>query len=111
MDKMYPEGFRARRGGVDVSGRALPRPSRCPGYETGRTLTRYVVMAGYTFYVLESDGYLVGGTTLDCPDDTLALRTAEALLGTFSATVEVWQGSRKVGHVGASIEAHAAQSI
>jgi len=57
-------------------------------------------MTDYTFYVLESDGYLVGGTVIDCADDSEALAKAKELLGTFNAAVEVWEGSRKVGHVG-----------
>jgi len=59
-------------------------------------------MADYTFYVLETDGYLVGGITVDCIDDAAALARAKELLGTFNAAVEVWQASRKIGHVGAT---------
>jgi hypothetical protein len=59
-------------------------------------------MAYYTFYVLGFDGYLVGGTTIDCPDDSAAVARAKELLGTFNAAVEVWQAARKVSHVGGS---------
>ena len=46
-------------------------------------------MAQYTFYVLESDGYLVAGTTAECADDAAAVVRANELLGTFRAGVEV----------------------
>jgi hypothetical protein len=59
-------------------------------------------MAAYTFYVLELDGYLVGGTVVDCLDDAAAIARADELLGTFNAGVEVWHQSRKVGCVGVS---------
>jgi hypothetical protein len=57
-------------------------------------------MANYTFYVLETDGYLVGGTAIDCADDDEALARAKELLGTFNAAVEVWDGARKVWSIG-----------
>jgi hypothetical protein len=59
-------------------------------------------MTEYTFYVLESDGYLVGGTAIDCSDDDAAVAHAKKLLGTFNAAVEVWDGARKVANVGTS---------
>ena len=59
-------------------------------------------MADYTFYVLGFDGYLVGGTVIDCLDHTAALDRATKLLGTFNTAVEVWHASRKVAHIGAS---------
>ena len=54
-------------------------------------------MTSYTFYVLGFDGYLMGGTAIRCSNDAEAIHNAEKLLGTFNASVEVWDGSRKVG--------------
>ena len=58
-------------------------------------------MPTYTFYVLDFDGYLVGGTSVVCPDDAAAIAQANDLLGTFSAAVEVWHESRKVAQIDA----------
>jgi len=55
----------------------------------------------YTFYILGSDGYLVGGTPIHCANDADALDHAKKLLGTFNASVEVWNGDRKVGRIDA----------
>jgi hypothetical protein len=63
-------------------------------------MARYGIVADYTFYILESDGYLVGATAISCADDAAALDRANELLGTFTAAVEVWEASRKIGHVG-----------
>ena len=58
-------------------------------------------MATYTFYVLDFDGYLVGGTSVVCADEVAAIAQANELLGTFDAAVEVWDESRKVAHIDA----------
>jgi len=57
-------------------------------------------MTDYTFYVLEFDGYLVGGSTVSCSDDAEALARANELLATFDAALEVWDGARKVASIG-----------
>lgn len=55
-------------------------------------------MATYTFYLINFDGYLVGSTSVACSSDEDARAKATELLRTFYARVEVWDGSRKVGH-------------
>lgn len=65
-------------------------------------IARSELMADYTFYVLESDGYLIGGVRMDCLDDAAALALASELLGKFKAAVEVWRGSRRLDHFGVS---------
>lgn len=57
-------------------------------------------MPDYTFFVLDFDGYLVGGTAADYPDDAAALARGRELPGTFNAEVELWQGSRRVAYQG-----------
>jgi hypothetical protein len=45
------------------------------------------------------DGYLIASTCVACPNDTEALTRGAEMLRTFYAAVEVWDGSRKVGHL------------
>jgi hypothetical protein len=56
-------------------------------------------MAEYRYYLIEFDGYLVGSTALSFSNDANALVRATEMLRTFNAAVEVWDGSRKVGHL------------
>jgi hypothetical protein len=80
--------------------RGFPPGHRLHGRGTHGRMARCGTVADYTFYILESDGYLVGATAINCADDAAALDRANELLGTFNAAVEVWQASRKIGHVG-----------
>jgi hypothetical protein len=65
-------------------------------------------MRNYTFYLIESDGYLVGSTFISCSNDTEALAKTAEMLRTFDARVEVWDGSRKVGHLEPGMAIHVA---
>jgi len=47
------------------------------------TEVRLAAMGDYTFYVLEPDGYLVGGTVVGRLDDASAVARATELPGTF----------------------------
>jgi hypothetical protein len=59
-------------------------------------------MTNYRFYLIGFDGYFVGSTFVACSSDEVALAKATEMLRTFYARVEVWDGSRKVGHREAS---------
>jgi hypothetical protein len=56
-------------------------------------------MAQYRIYLIGLDGYLIESTFINCLDDQDALSKATEMLRTFYAAVEVWDGSRKVGHL------------
>ncbi len=56
-------------------------------------------MANYRIILLGHDGYLIESTFVNCADDQGALSAARKMLRTFDAAIEVWDGSRKVGHL------------
>ena len=53
----------------------------------------------YRVYLIGLDGYLLGSTLISCRDDEEALGKGTEMLRTFYAAVEIWQGSRKIGHL------------
>jgi hypothetical protein len=59
----------------------------------------YPEMPSYRLYLIGLDGYLIASTSVACPNDTEALMRGAEMLRTFYAAVEVWDGSRKVGHL------------
>lgn len=55
-------------------------------------------MTYYTFHLIGFDGYLLGSISLAYASDEDALSKATEIVQTFYARVEVWDGSRSVGH-------------
>jgi hypothetical protein len=55
-------------------------------------------MAPYPLYSIGSDGHFVGAETLDCSSDAEA-RTATKETPHTHGAVEVWERSRKTGHL------------
>jgi hypothetical protein len=64
---------------------------------TRHSVQRLPEMPNYSFFLIELDGYLVASTCVSCRNDIEALTKGAELLRTFQATIEVWDGARKVG--------------
>jgi hypothetical protein len=74
--------------------------------EVARQRSRIAEMANYRLFLIGLDGYLVGSTCVTCPSDAEALAKGDDVLRTFYATVEVWDGSRRVGHLESHTTSH-----
>ncbi len=60
------------------------------------------MMPHYRAYTLDRNGRIRAPHNLDCPTDADALEYAADLSGEKEASVEVWQGARRIGRVDAA---------